>query len=284
MTMFLVGLGIGLATLVVRLLPASMRRSLDREARRVHGGVAGASPGPDWPVLYARLRSREIGLVIGLSVGFPAYFLLASLGDAWLAPGIAALILPASVGALVGHLRSLRGRPGVPRVVSLHRRELVDYLAPSELWLARCAAAVPVAVAALAVAAWTDDPGDPAGPAVLSVCAFSLVVSLLAQPLARRTLLAPTGVSTPGGLVWAEVLRARMLRDIVSTCTVTAVATPGLALMSAVLRYDRPDGWWLPGCWLVAGLVGVLSLGRAWFDITDSGFDWARGHAVPEVA
>ena len=53
-----------------------MRRALDREARKVQGAAAGASPGADWPVLYARLRSREIGLVVGLSVGFPVYIVL----------------------------------------------------------------------------------------------------------------------------------------------------------------------------------------------------------------
>ena len=169
-------------------------------------------------------------------------------------------------------------------MVSLHRRELVDYLAPIELWLARSAAVVPIAVAALAVAALVGEPGDPAGLWVTVVCVLCLAVNLLAEPLARWTLLAPTGVSTPGGLVWAEVLRARMLRDIVSACTVAAVAAPSLALWTALLRFDRPAAWWLPGCWGIAGVAGAISLGRFWFDVTDSSFQWARGHAVPKVA
>lgn len=270
MTILLIGLGVGLVTLAYRLTPGRMLRALDRETRKVHRAVAGAPPGQDWPLLYARLRSREVGLVVGMSVSFPTYLVLCSRGDAWLGLGLVALFLPMSVGALIGHLWSLRGRPSVPRVVSLHRRELVDYLAPVELWLSRCAAVVPVAVAALALAAWLGEPRDPAGLAVTAVCAACLVIGLLAEPLARWTLLAATGVSTPGGLVWAEVLRAKMLRDIMSACSLAAVAGPGLALQTALLRFDRPDAWWLPGCWLVSGLVGVIFLGRCWFDIVDS--------------
>jgi hypothetical protein len=285
MTTFLIGLGVGLVTLAYRLTPWRMLRALDRESGKVHRAVAGTPPGPDWPLLYARLRSREIGLVVGMSVGFPAYMALCTLGDLWLGLGLVALGLPTAVGALVGHLWSLRRRSDAPRVVSLHRRELVDYLAPVELWLSRCAAVVPLAVAALGLAAWVAEPrADPVGLAVTAVCAVCLPVSLLAEPLARRTLLAPTGVSTPGGLVWAEVLRAKMLRDIVSACSLLAVAGPGLALATAVTRFDRPDAWWLPGCWLVAGLAGVIVLGRFWFDVIDSGYQWARGHAVPGVA
>ena len=284
MTMFLIGLGVGLATLVYRLRPTSLRRALDRQARTVLGAAAGTPPGADWPVLYARLRSRELGLVVGLSVGMPSYFALCSRGDAWIGLGLAALFLPTSVGALVGHLRSLRRGSDTPRVVSLHRRELVDYLAPVELWVSRCAVVVPLSVAALAIAALVGAPRDSAALAVLATCALGLVVSLLAEPLARRTLLAPTGVSTRGGLVWAEVLRAKMLRDIVTACSLTAVVGPGLMLLNAVLRFERPDAWWLPGCWLVAGLAVAVSAVRFWFDVTDSSFQWARGHAAPEVA
>ena len=285
MTLILIGLGMGLATLAYRLLPWTLRWALAREAREMQHAAAGAPPGSDWPQLYGRLRSREIGLVFGMSAGFPVYTALCTLGDAWMGLGLVALLLPTSVGALVGHLWSLRRGSAAPRVVSLHRRELVDYLAPAELWLSRCAVLVPVAVAALGLAAWAGEPrADPLGLAVAAVCAVCLAVALLAEPLARWTLLSPTGVSTPGGLVWAEVLRAKMLRDIVSACSLTAVTGPALALLGAVGQFDRADGWWLPGCWLVGGLAVAIFLGRFWFDITDSSFQRARAHAAPEVA
>ena len=285
MTLLLIGLGMGLATLAYRLLPWTLRRALDREARQVQHAAAGAPPGSDWPLLYARLRSREIGLVVGMSVGFPAYMALCTLGDVWAGLALVALFLPTSVGALIGHLWSLRGGPDAPRVVSLHRRELADYLAPAELWLSRCAVLVPVAVAALAFAAWAREaPPTPVGLAVTAACVVALGVGLLAEPLARWTLLSATGVSTPGGLVWAEVLRAKMLRDIVSACSSTAVIGPAIALMLVVGQVDRPEGWWLPGCWLVGGLAGALLLGRFWFDIADSSYQRARVRAAPEVA
>ena len=63
-----------------------------------------------------------------------------------------------------------------------------------------------------------------------------------------------------------------------------AVTGPALALLGAVGQFDRADGWWLPGCWLVGGLAVAIFLGRFWFDITDSSFQRARAHAAPEVA
>lgn len=85
-------------------------------------------------------------------------------------------------------------------------------------------------------------------------------------------------MTSEGGVVWAEVLRAMTLREVAAASgTVTAMA-PAMTLFAAVTRFDRPDAWWVPGCLLVMALAGLLCIAIALVGYGDSHHDWARQH------
>ena len=187
----------GLALLVggIALLPNVRRGAVRREAEKVARAAYPAQPGEDWPTLWVRLNRRHISGWVGSTVAMAALAAaLPAMSDDTVAGGagfLGFLVVATgrTTGTIVGHLRSLRPRPGEARLVTLHRRELRDYLVPGEAVLLRLAPSVPVATIVFGVALSSVD----AVPQVQSLGlviggALGLAVGLLAVPLARRVL------------------------------------------------------------------------------------------------
>lgn len=64
LAVFAFALVMSLATLGWNLLPRTRRRVAERAAEKV-AKAAQVDPGPDWPVLYRRLRARGMGASVG---------------------------------------------------------------------------------------------------------------------------------------------------------------------------------------------------------------------------
>ena len=277
--------GAGLVAMCICLAPPILRRRVESEARRIDRAAGTIAPSDDWPTLYARLRAREIGGAVGYSVSLPLGALVWEQGPPM--SGVAALLVYATlpaVGAMVGHAWSMGLKPGLVRVAELRDRRLGDYLTPAERGWTLLAAAVPLAGVGLGWSSAAQPDGNVAGVTVAAVSAAALGVGLLSVPLVRRVLETPPGTSTGGGVVWAEVLRAVMLRDIVSGCWTAAVIVPALALWYAVTDSESSGSWWGPGCYATIGLAVVVLAALGWAGIRDYRHRWARRHVQVGVA
>ena len=70
LAVFAFALVMSLATLGWNLLPRTRRRVAERAAEKV-AKAAQVDPGPDWPVLYRRLRARGMGASVGTAASLP---------------------------------------------------------------------------------------------------------------------------------------------------------------------------------------------------------------------
>ena len=288
--MVLIGLYVTfvVAAVGIQLLPNVRRGAVMRAGDRLTRAAAPAQPGEDWPTLYARIESRVIGHTLGWGAGMTFAAVVFVLADPRaLDAGAPLVVLLATslstVGALFGHLWGVRGGRRRPGLASLHRRELQDYLTPSELRLVRLAVVVPLLTVVLGVVTAVHD--DPSlGAIQIGGGVLSLGVGALARPLARWSLTASSSVSTPGGLAWAEVLRGMLLRDVVSglwgTATITSGLVPVLAWMSGSHKSALGNTLGV----LVVALAIAVNVGFAWVSRRDVNHRWARQHAVRGVS
>lgn len=289
MELWAVFAGMVLVAVGIQLLPASRLSSNMRAAERVARAAAPAQAGEDWPSLYARLDGRHIGRALGSGVGMAAAglaFLVA--GDEFpdgLTPFAIVLFSSGStIGALLGHLWKVRSSVATTRLVSLRRRELRDYLTPTELRLVQVSVLVPVLAVALGVMT-TVQGGSERSLGYLQIASglLALVVGLVARPLGRWSLTSATDVSTAGGLVWAEMLRGVLLRDVVSGLWGVATIASGAVPVFAWASGDQPAAVDVLGA-VVVVLAMVVNLGFGWVSLRDTNFRWARQHAVDGVA
>jgi hypothetical protein len=279
------------AGLLVPLAPALRRRAVMRTAAKVAQAAYPAVPGSDWPSLYARLSARYVGARVGAAVAVAATLVLiattSGLPDPFVVVGFVAVSAGQSFGALVGNLVGARHLPAVGSpVAAMTPRELRGYLPPREALLARV---VPW-VSALGVAVellWWVDARDGAALAAAGVCAMCTVAALAAGRLAKRTLHKAMPVSTDGGLVWAEVLRAMLLRDAYAGLGAVAATGTGLAAILALSAPAAPDavpGWVrVASVVLLAAAIGASTV-LGWASMEDNHHRWARAHVPAAVA
>jgi hypothetical protein len=254
-------------------------------ARAAHPAV----PGADWPALYARLSARQLGARVGAAVAVGAALVFitvtSDLPDPFMMVGFLAVSAGQSFGALIGSLVGARRVAVRSPLASLSPRELRRYLTPLEAALSRgvpwvCAAGVVVGVL------WWVERGEAAALAAAAVSAACLVTCLAADQLAGRTLRRAMPVSTDGGLVWAEVLRATLLRDAYGGLGSVAAMGTGLAMVLATSAAAVPDA--TPG-WARVLSVGLLVTGMGLsavlglVSMSDSQHRWAVAH-MPTVA
>lgn len=149
--------------------------------------AAPAQPGDDWPALYARLESRDVGRVLGSGVSMLAcgtVFTVVGWPTGELSVWMVILVCSAvaTTGTLLGHLRGARASGSLPRLASLRRRELADYLTPGELRLVRLAAVVPLLAALFGfVVATRAGAQAVTGAVVVTLSLVSLLVGSLAE-------------------------------------------------------------------------------------------------------
>ncbi|NNM45887.1 hypothetical protein [Knoellia koreensis] len=273
-----------LAGLLLPLAPVLRRRAVMRAATRVARATQPAEPGADWPALYARLSARQLGAQVGGAVaGAAALVLVAAasdLPDPFVMVGFVAVSAGQSFGALIGNLVGARRVAVASPVASLSPRELRRYLTPLEAFLSRvvpwvCAASVVVGVL------WWAERREAAALAAAAVSAACLITCLAADQLAGRTLRGAMPVSTDGGLVWAEVLRATLLRDAYAGLGSVAAMGTGLAMMLAISSTAVPDA--IPG-WVRIPSVGLVVMGLGLsallglVSMSDSQHRWAMEH------
>ncbi|MFZ1373549.1 MAG: hypothetical protein WAS01_07105, partial [Nostocoides sp.] len=97
-----------------------------------------------------------------------------------------------------------------------------------------------------------------------------------------RVLAAPVEFGSPGGLAWAEVLRAQMVRDLLGSGALLATGSTVGVL------------WWLNQRAVAPTALGGVSLGIAILaasllvalflaNLADSRFAWVRSHALADV-
>ncbi|WP_457253733.1 hypothetical protein [Pedococcus sp. P5_B7] len=271
-------------------LPSVRRGAVQREAVKVAKAAYPAEPGEDWPALWTRLNRRYLSTWIGASVGLAvvlaafAAFSAETIAAGASYFGILTLCACRTIGTIVGHLRSLRLRPGAARLVTLHRRELRDYLLPGEAVLLRLAPAVPLAAIVYGVALAGVEAASPTlWLGIVGGGVMGLGVGLLAVPLARRTLAAPADATTAGGLVWAEVLRAMSLRDICAGMWSLAATGAGLPLIPLLTDARGSERWVIAPAAGIGVAAATVVCGLAWVAASDINHQWARRHALEGV-
>lgn len=279
--------GAVLVAVAIQLLPNVREGAVMKVAARVGKAAAPAQPGDDWPSLYARLESRDVGNTVGNAAGLLTCGLVFVVAGSRLGDVVFPLVLLiassfTTIGALLGHLWKVRSSSGQPRLVSLHRREVSDYLTPRELELVRLCVVVPVLALAFGVVMVVQDPDVWVGAVLAGCAALALGIGLLVRPLAQWSLTAPSGVVTPGGLVWAEMLRGILLRDVVSGLWGVVTVASGAVPVFGWMTKDLPPAADALGA-VVVGLAVVANLGFAWVSWRDTNHRWARQHAVGGV-
>ena len=179
---------------------------------------------PGWPSasLGAKVGALTGALVVGLLV------VTTDLPEPFVVMGFVLVSTGQSLGALAGHLIAVRRAVAVARVASLQQRELRQYLLPLEARLSRAVLVIPLAGVALGGAWWFTEPGASTAPGVVGVSAGCLILVLASASLAVRTLQTSTRVTTEGGLLWGELLRAILLRD--AYAGLRGLAASGVAL------------------------------------------------------
>ncbi|MEI2776948.1 MAG: hypothetical protein V9G19_13465 [Tetrasphaera sp.] len=258
---------------------ASRDRLVGNEIRRLQRLASLPDAGVDQPLLVQRLRQRQTGRAIGVTVAM----LIMGLALVWADPVMPWIVFAAPIGAglgtVLGQLRPLAAGPR-PRLAQLRRREIGDYVTPLELRLLVGAfATVPLALALIVVAAATGSP--PVGR-VLIGCALLVLVTAAAwliRAATARVLGSSVELGSVVGLEWEEVIRAQTLRDVVGAAACLAAGGSAGVL------------WWLSGNpgfpqWFEAGAMVLVASALALVLVlvlaatADSRFAWARGHAL----
>ncbi|MEJ5915412.1 hypothetical protein [Pseudokineococcus sp. 1T1Z-3] len=252
--------------LVVTRVPARRQHRLERLARRAALPAAPASAGGDLPDdLVERLRARVVardlaGLAGGLA-GLVLTTVLLALGpelgrrgaelevgaagggfalDVSMLPvaGVLLVLLGQQVGVLLVAGRQALARPdgGGPRVARATAPVLADYVPRLETTLVRLVSLVPLLAALVVGAAWLALPAGPRSGegAVLAVAALAALLQVGVELLCRRVLDQPQPARSAVELAWDDVLRARLLRDLVPVPLLLGAFAGGLLAVAAL--------------------------------------------------
>ena len=258
------------------------QRAATADIQRLQRLAGLPDPGSDRAALESRLLQRQSGRILGIAA------LLVVLGSvvSWLGtamPWIAlAVPIGAAFGAGFGQIHRM-GSPSGPRVAQLRQRSLGDYVPAAERWLARAAGSTPgLGILAIGAAVISDAPVAPGALAGAGVLGLAIAASLLIRASVARVLAAPVEFGSPGGLAWAEVLRAQMVRDLLGSGALLATGSTVGVL------------WWLNQRAVAPTALGGVSLGIAILaasllvalflaNLADSRFAWVRSHALADV-
>lgn len=275
------------AASAVPLLPVLHRRAVMREATKVARAAYPAEPGTDWPALYGRLASRELGASLGCFSAVTAMvilFLTTATPEPLAVLGFVVVSVGRSVGALVGHLLAVHRSVAAARVATLRHRDVRHYLLPLEARLSRAAVVIPLAGTTLGAAWWFSGSDASSAAAVVGASAVCLVLVIASAPLAARTLRTGTRVTTEGGLLWAELLRATLLRDAYAGIRGFAATGTALALFVVVFAGQGLPRWFIVGAFATMGAAVGLTAALGLVSSADSLHAWARERVLPEVA
>jgi hypothetical protein len=217
---------------LVRRLEPLRRWSLDRFARRVDLPVPDHLRPRIGSALARRTLAVDLGGLAGIAVLGAAGWLLGTgetirtrgdaAGSLWPLVAAGAAFAGAAIGAGLSGARQAAREAGAtgPRIARPTAPTFADYVAPLELWGARLGAATPALLFVVGVAAAL--PTDVVTTSELVTTGALLAVTvpvivLIGSELAGRRLLdLPQVAGSSLELAWSDVIRARMLRDIIT--------------------------------------------------------------------
>lgn len=258
-----------------------------RELERLEQRLSLPDPAGDGVEIAGLLGRRYWGRVAGSILGGLAglWWLIPRDGhEVTGAPVVFLALVGQLLGTAYGHLLQVGVRADGPRVASLQSRSPGDYLTPIEVALVRGTPALTLAAVVVAVVNLVvGSAGRGASGVVLGACGVALLLVVVLVRVARRALDHPATATTPAGLLWSEMLRAQMLRDLAEgTVAVSAVGGGGV-LLWAVTTTEGVAGWFrMAG--FVLGVLALLAMGLTVVtSVVDRRHRWARQHALAEV-
>lgn len=263
-------------------------RGVPAEMERLAKVAQLPDPGADARTVSGRLSSRYAGRIIGVAavgvLALAAISLNSSRGDypVWI---IIFLPVGHAIGTAVGNLIGSSGAAATPRVATLRRRELTDFVTPAEVRVAQVAGALSVVAVVMGlVTLGTTTSTTRSGVIVAAAGVASLLAAVGTWILARRTLVQSVDATTPQGLQWNEVLRAVLLRDLVNAVTMFGAWGGGGALLWGIAQgwSNYPDWYFVVGGLVLAAVV-LCTLVVIAASIQDRHFDRVRRHALAEV-
>lgn len=263
-------------------------RLAGRELNRLARKTTLADPGGDWDTLVSRQGRRDAGRVIGLFIVFMGWLPLSYWSTEGGGSSVAwwLLLLPVgqTLGAAAGQLHQVTTAAPVARVAAVRRRQLRDYVRPSEVAGAAASTVLPAAAVVIAAVTLVDGTSTPvaAGLVVLSG-ALSLALLVVLWWVVHQGLRQPVAATTHVGLEWGEVLRSQLLRDQLGAVTFVSACGGGGALLWGLTTGmgGLPD-WERTAAPIVAVVsvivaVIVISFGAA---VVDRRFVWVRAHVL----
>lgn len=269
-------------------LVSNRGRSVPGEMQRLAKVAQLPDPGSDASTVRDRLASRYAGRIIGVAV--VGVFALAAIAinstdhdfPLWIV-----IFLPVghAIGTAVGNLLAATRSGDAPRVATLRRRELTDYVTPAEVRGAQLASALPALAVVLGLFTLGTTTSSMTSGVIVAVAG---VASLLAVAgtwvLSGRTLTQAVEATTPEGLQWNGVMRSTLLRDLVSAVTMFGAWGGGGALLWGLAQgwSDYPDWYFIVGGLVLVAVV-VCTLIVVLSSIQDRHFDRVRHHALAEV-
>jgi hypothetical protein len=274
---------------VLSWLVRNRSRSVPGEMERLARVASLPDPGADAHTVRERLASRYAGRVIGVAavglLALAAISITSVRGDfpVWI---VVYLPVGHAIGTALGNLIGVSVPTASPRVTTLRRRELTDYVTPIEVRVAQLAGFLSVAAVVMGLIALTTTTSSTSSGVVVAAAGFlSLLAAAGTWTLAGRTLVQPVDATAPAGLLWNGVLRAAVLRDLVNAVTMFGAWGGGGALLWGIAQgwASYPD-WFLVVGGLVLVAVVVCTAVVLVLSVVDRHFDRVRHHALAEVA
>lgn len=285
-------MGIVVTFVLIPLMGFAVRqrqRAAQRELARFARVAQLPDPGVDTAPVLDRLASRYAGRIIGVTAVVVLSLAGASITEAtdrfpvWIP---IALPVGMAVGTAVGNLLSTSLRGPTLRVATLRRRELTDYVTPAEVRVAQLGWVVPIAAIVMGVLTLTSTTSTTTSGVIVTVAGvLSFLAAVGTWTLAGRVLVQSTDVTTPAGLLWSEVLRASLLRDLLSAVAMFGLWGGGGALLWGIANgwSNYPDWYLIVGAMVLVVVLGGTALGLI-AATKDRRFDRVRREALAEVA
>lgn len=262
-------------------------RLAGRELNRLARKATLPDPGGDWATLVARQGRRDAGRVIGLFVVFIGWLPLSY----WSAEGGGSssvtwwlLLLPVgqALGAAAGQLHRVSTVAPAARVAAVRRRQLRDYVRPSEVATASVSTVLPAAAVVMATVTLVDGTSAPVAAGIVALSGtLSLALLAVLWWVVRQGLRQPVAATTDVGLEWGEVLRSQLLRNQLGAVTFVSAFGGGGALLWGLTTGMRGLPDWARTAGLIVATVSVIVIvivSVAAF--VDRRFVWVRAHVV----